>query len=562
MAFQKTTRGKLQLETLESKRVMTSMPFGASADDTGEYMLGDVLVSVVAFESNGSIDPSTEDWTHDQIVDVKKNVRSGLAWWSKMLDRQDSVHSLNFKIDYTFTDNPVQTGYEPISRRSDDFTLWIEDFFDEVNLSDGEGFSSRIRKFNHRQRVAHDTNWAFTIFVVNSENDSDSRFRTDGSFQLAFAFAGGRFFVLTSERPAASVAHETAHMFWGMDEYAGSKSYEARRGYYNTQNLNARDGHPNPASRVRSIMDQQSVGYSRDALSTSAMETIGWKDSDNDGVFDVLDVPLSISGSGHLDTSNNSVRFVGSASAVPLPNQNPSGSGNAMTLNRVSRIEFRLDHGNWNLAKFYDEYQVDFDVSIPIGPHTETVEIRAVDDATGITSTSLQTTITRVANVSWHNATEPNDVSDDGKVSPVDALMVINNLNRHGSRVLPSADQQGGPPYFDVNDDGHVSPNDAVRVINALNRIRHSTAGSPSYSPSEADAEGENDPLLVESEEDAVDSFAYNEEAPNPLPLNNVRVYDTLFDLPPTSSVAGSRVKLTADDIDAAFAGVDLRDRD
>jgi hypothetical protein len=54
---------KLHIESLESRRVFASIPFGATPEDTGEFMLGRVGVTVVLLESNGQIDPSTEDWT-------------------------------------------------------------------------------------------------------------------------------------------------------------------------------------------------------------------------------------------------------------------------------------------------------------------------------------------------------------------------------------------------------------------------------------------------------------------------------------------------------------------
>ena len=546
---------------------MTSVPFGASADDTGEFMLGDVLVSVVLLESDGSIDADTEDWTPDHIQSVKNNVRQGLEWWSDLLDQQDSVHSLNFKIDYTFADNPIATGYEPINRRSDDFIYWIEDFFADVDLSNNDSFSKRIRQFNHRQRVAHDTNWAFTIFVVNSDNDSDDRFRTDGSFSLAYAFAGGRFFVMTSERPASTVAHETAHMFWAMDEYSGSKPYDARRGYYNTQNTNAIDGHPDPRSRVRSIMDLQSVGYTRDALSPSAMETIGWKDSDGDGIFDVLDVPLEMSGTGSHDASRNLVKFVGSASAGMLRNRNPSGSGNDMTLNRVSRIQFRIDGGPWNLAQFYDEYQVDFDISIPIGPNTQSVEIRAVDDATGVTSATLQQSIVRVETPVWRNVFFPNDVNGDDQLSPIDALMVINVLNSSGPHPLPTTGAVGGPPYIDVNDDQYVSPADALLVINALNRKPRKAVPAP-RSPSIFVSDfvaSECDPVHKADDQSPDNDVNINWQPidshndMNCLPIADVTTFDSLFVERATRLLPLAEASLLPNDIDAAFAFESVR---
>ncbi len=70
----------------------------------------------------------------------------------------------------------------------------------------------------------------------------------------------------------------------------------------------------------------------------------------------------------------------------------------------------------------------------------------------------------------WHNSCAPLDVSDDGIVSPFDALLQVNRINSVGSGKLPPVDSQASPPpYFDTNDDGLLAPLDVLQIINALN---------------------------------------------------------------------------------------------
>jgi uncharacterized delta-60 repeat protein len=60
---------------------------------------------------------------------------------------------------------------------------------------------------------------------------------------------------------------------------------------------------------------------------------------------------------------------------------------------------------------------------------------------------------------------DPLDVSNDGSLNPIDALLIINRLNAGGLGAIhdePSA-------LCDVNQDGSVTPLDALLVINALN---------------------------------------------------------------------------------------------
>ena len=55
----------LGLELLEPRMLLSVVPLGALPQDTGEYMLGDVAVSLVLMESAGT--ENSEDWTSDSI---------------------------------------------------------------------------------------------------------------------------------------------------------------------------------------------------------------------------------------------------------------------------------------------------------------------------------------------------------------------------------------------------------------------------------------------------------------------------------------------------------------
>ncbi|MDG2383862.1 MAG: dockerin type I domain-containing protein [Pirellulaceae bacterium] len=69
----------------------------------------------------------------------------------------------------------------------------------------------------------------------------------------------------------------------------------------------------------------------------------------------------------------------------------------------------------------------------------------------------------------WHNADNPLDVNADSFISPLDALLVINELNNAGARELgtPSGEVT---VYFDTNDNRFVEPLDALLVLNELNK--------------------------------------------------------------------------------------------
>ena len=71
----------------------------------------------------------------------------------------------------------------------------------------------------------------------------------------------------------------------------------------------------------------------------------------------------------------------------------------------------------------------------------------------------------------WQNPTNRHDVNNDKVVSPLDALIIINDLNARRSRVLTGTNFIP-PPFIDVSGDSSVSPLDVLLVINYLNSLR------------------------------------------------------------------------------------------
>jgi hypothetical protein len=387
----KKKRRRLAIETLESRRVMATLPYGAEFDDTGEFLLGRVAVTPVFLESNGAIDANTENWTPAQINQVLSNIQTGLNWWSQLLATKSSVHTLDFIIDTTYTSKLTPTPYEPISRNSNDHSLWVSRFLSDEGYSGGASLNDNVRAFNNAQREKLDTDWSFTIFVANSQNDGDGSFAPGGFFSRAFAFAGGLFQVVPSTRPASTYTHETGHMFWARDEYTGGGSYQQRRGYYNSQNTNAIDLNPTQNFQQEpSIMSAGSTlltAYDTFVTADATLAQLGWKDSDRDGIFDVLDVPLLLEGTGRFNPATNSYRFVGRSAVQTLPNRNTSGTQNDITLNKVGKIEYRINNGLWTTFASPNKYVVDLDINIPVGANTSgIIEIRSTDPRIGITS--------------------------------------------------------------------------------------------------------------------------------------------------------------------------------
>ena len=69
----------------------------------------------------------------------------------------------------------------------------------------------------------------------------------------------------------------------------------------------------------------------------------------------------------------------------------------------------------------------------------------------------------------WNNLRNVLDVNDDGSVTALDALLIINELNTLGARSLIESEMVNFTRFIDVNDDGFVTAIDALLLINWLN---------------------------------------------------------------------------------------------
>ncbi len=389
-----TLAGATTIDDPDAPTGTSEVPLGADFRDTSEYMLGTVLVTVVLFESDGGIDANLEDWDQARIDKVKLEIIEGLNWWEDTLDLQNSLHALDFIVDFTYADAPVATGYEPITRAQSQDSLWINDFLDAVDYNTGSSHFTDLNHWNHDQRVTYGTDWAYTVFVADSLADGNGKFSDD---YFAYAYLGGPYVMMTydnngwgSSRMGQVFAHETGHIFYALDEYPGSTSYNTTSGYYNTQNLNASDGHPNPGSRVDSIMaesSKQGPAYSNHTSSPSSLEMIGWRDSDGDGIFDVLDVPLTLTGSGSFDAEANVYSFSGQSSVNTLNNLSPSGTRHDITINTVDLIQYSIDGGEWIDGNSYGLHDTPVAQAVLVTvPGNHTIEFRTIVEQTGLSS--------------------------------------------------------------------------------------------------------------------------------------------------------------------------------
>jgi len=102
-------------------------------------------------------------------------------------------------------------------------------------------------------------------------------------------------------------------------------------------------------------------------------------------------------------------------------------------------------------------------------------------DGLGALSEQIVTVVISIVNsvpAEWQNPILRWDVNNDGFVSPIDALLLINYINSQSSPppALP-ASRAVGSPFYDVNGDGFATAGDVLLVINEINRLNMPPGG-------------------------------------------------------------------------------------
>jgi len=121
---------------------------------------------------------------------------------------------------------------------------------------------------------------------------------------------------------------------------------------------------------------------------------------------------------------------------------------------------FSSVNGRWQLVGIMDGVQTVF-ANEPSG-------VIAFGDQTFSSDLSFyRDQILSLVNHLSQNPTNRFDVNNDGRVSPQDLLLVLDELDLNGSHPLVGTPNSSGP-FFDVNGDGFISPFDALLLIDDL----------------------------------------------------------------------------------------------
>ncbi len=282
---------------------------GPTSQETSLFMIGKSSVTVVLPESNGSIDPNTENWNATEVNQVVQEVTEGTNWYI--------IREPRARLSFVYRFYQVQTSYEPINRPSIDECLWINQIAQQFGYYSGTSCSDNVRNANNAFRSQDNSDWGYTVFVVDSSNDLDGSFSNG---QSAYAYLAGPFIVMTYDNGGWGInnmekvtAHEMGHSFQALDQYLAQISNSPScnpnnvnaqctqtSGFLNIENQNCEIA--SCLINQPSIMKWHNVAYPNGTIDVYARGQLGWRDANNDNILDPIQRPYNSGSDADGDT--------------------------------------------------------------------------------------------------------------------------------------------------------------------------------------------------------------------------------------------------------------------
>lgn len=356
------------------------------------YAAGTIAVSVWLPESNGAAEPSTEDWTEGQILEVYAKVQSAL----EAIKRHEPNSGLRFVMHYESA--PGHGGLPGTIDHDWEFgkhANWgagnnenrskaeILSRLLERDVAEGETWFA-MKDYVNRIRDMYEADGAFVVLVAGNGN---------GTAGLrAHASIGGPSTTLHSRNSWHVFMHEFGHIFGATDEYCpdACQTPTATQGYLGTINANATyrqgsgigindgQGENQPSLMMYNVVNAVN-GYTRGAW--------GWLDVDADGIVDVRDTyPRS-----ELEALEKDGDVVLTGWILDVPAPRPWGSG--FSVNRIDALEYRfadVEGCPWFEisinGRTRGREQVELNLgALPAGRHA--IEVRAVNSVGNVEPT-------------------------------------------------------------------------------------------------------------------------------------------------------------------------------
>lgn len=386
---------------VQAAALPSGMFYGTRWEDTSEFMIGRVALSILFPESDGSTDPNRFDWTPALRDSVVRSAVRGLLKWSVLAASRDLP--LTFLLEVR---SSLSTRYEPIDRPISQENLWMEDALLPLVGYRGD-VATMAYEFANGARARMGAHWAGILFAVQNDSSSTGSF-PDGF--IAHARLGGPWFVLPvnnlNTRSATLdyyVEHEVTHLFWALDEYPAVNAWWScytRTGYFDSPNTNSDVPTPIWCKTVAEGRRCLMKGNYPDSFCVWTQAQIGWADRDFTGTPDFYETtPVAAPDSANYHGSVGvGITVRGKANESALQNRNPYRflQGDSISVATIDSIQCRLDGGPWTRVPCLDGAcdfgEEPFQISLPLlTPGNHALECRAWN-SNGLTGAQPTTT--------------------------------------------------------------------------------------------------------------------------------------------------------------------------
>lgn len=424
--------------------------------DTATFLAGDVGYNLILLESDGGpgfcspANPSSEDWSANQIVEVFNGVTRGMEFWARRDASPEQV------IPQMLSLTVARTSCEPIARTVGDSSKWIADALTATGCpAQPASFTTAQAQCLHEQRVDEQVDWAFNIYVVNSFNDPDGEFHGGGvaygfDTHLFQTYDNGDYTIYYMDR---ITAHEAGHVFGAADEY-GSCNPAFQAGYLAVPNASCNNG--GITTDISIMGGYEELIHPDVDVSVAARGAVGWRNPAFENGWTVVDVLRTSSTTfDALPLSpllGNQPGMYATALSTPYP---PGQGFRPISISHPKQIFWQLNGGPFSSATPADgavgeeHEQFFFAPSTPLANGTYTFGAKSINKF-GHESPVASRTVTIASNTAFDS---DNDGCNDARE--------VGPLANQGGRRNPSNTWD----YMNATGDGLNRVDDILAVV-------------------------------------------------------------------------------------------------
>lgn len=345
---------------------------------TGEYLAGDVAVTICRPESNGSASGdgiNTENWTAGEVSYTLGELMAAMAKLQSDAPRGNLTFVYREEHAGGGVMGTVDCDYEAVKYGNFDSTV-VLNVLGKLGYTQPTAWE-RMHEWVNGARTAWATDWAVGFFIVDNSAAGTGRASAYINGPTVWIFGGDTFKVYH---------HESGHSWGAWDEYATALQSPTSLGGY-TQDVDANSafkdgtGFFSGAGEGLSALMLDNIDYA----SPWTRGQVGIWDLDGDGVYEPLDVRPGVNIGIPSGPSWGPLQFAGVAWGGSLKVESGALASSDVTIGRISKVEWRMNGGPWQPANpqdgaFDSSWEQYIFVTPPLRNWGFVFEVRATDD--------------------------------------------------------------------------------------------------------------------------------------------------------------------------------------